>query len=102
LKCANRRSRSNRHILASASIGSWRIFFAKSRMRLVVGRWRGVCGTNPSPVASLRSAPPSPASGEGEIATCKNFFTPASASARRARPCCPCPAPASANRGRRA
>ena len=49
----------------SASVGSRHIFFAKLRMRLAVGRWCGVCGTNPSPVASLREAPPSPTGGEG-------------------------------------
>lgn len=36
---------------ASASVGSWRIFLAKLRVRLAVGRWFGVCGTNPSPGA---------------------------------------------------
>jgi hypothetical protein len=36
---------------ASASVGSRRIFFAKLRMRWAVGRWFGVCGTNPSPGA---------------------------------------------------
>src|SRR6185312_10637395 len=65
LNCASRRLRSKRHIGASASVGSRRIAFAKSRMCFVVGRWRGVCATNPSPVASLRSPPPSPTRGEG-------------------------------------
>ena len=40
-----------RHMAASASVGSRRILFAKLRMRLAVGRWCGVCGTNPSPGA---------------------------------------------------
>ncbi len=52
---------------ASASVGSRRIFFAKWRMRLAIGRWFGVCGINPSPVASLREAPPSPTRGEGKF-----------------------------------
>jgi hypothetical protein len=51
LKSASRRPRSSRRMAASASVGSRRIFFAKVRMRLAVGRWFGVCGTNPSPGA---------------------------------------------------
>ena len=87
---------------ASASVGSCRIFFAKPRMRLATGRWLGGCGANPSPVASLREAPPSPTRGEGRsVSVSPGVLTPASASAHRARPCFPCPAPASASRDRR-
>ena len=65
LKSSSRRPRSNRHMAISASVGTQ--LFAKPRMRLAVGRWCGVCGTNPSPVASLREAPPSPTRGEGRF-----------------------------------
>jgi hypothetical protein len=64
--------RSNRHMAASASVGSRRIFFAKLRMRLAVGRWLGVCGTNPSPVA-LRASPSH--KGRGKQARCLNAYT---------------------------
>src|SRR5580704_2002963 len=42
---------------ALASVGSRQIFFAKSRMRLAVGRWCGVCSTNPSPGATRHPFP---------------------------------------------